>query len=169
MQSLPVQFAGTTAGTPPAAFGLAGTASADDSFASAFGQALADAPDYVPNGSPIPPKAQNEQSNAGNSDATSMAVTFLNCFVANLVQATPTVAPGGEAGTTQFNLAAPTTTPSSDSPPQADASPSSPAVLTGAISGASAALSDQQNVAALAPLPSLVRDFPARRWRPVQA
>lgn len=153
MQSLPVQFAGATAGTPPAALGLAGTASADDSFASAFGQALADAPDYVPNGSSMPSKAQNEQSNAGNSDAASMALTFLNCFVANLVQPTPTVAPSGEAGTTQVNSAVSTTAPTSDSPPEADTSPSSPAVLTGAISGASAALGDQQNVGALAPLP----------------
>ena len=155
MQSLPVQFAGTTAGTPPAAFGLTGTGGADDSFASAFGQALANAPDFLPNGSPIPPKAQDEQSDGGNSDAASMAVTFLNCFVGNLVQPTPTVAAGGEAGTIQFNLAAPTTTPTSDLPPQADANPSNPAVLTGAISGAPAARSGQQSVAALASLPQV--------------
>jgi len=155
MQPLPVQFAGATAGTPPVAIGLAGTASADDSFASAFGEALADAPDYVSNGSPIAPKTQNEQSNAGNSDAASMAVTFLNCFVANLVQATPTAVPGGEAGTTQSNSAAPTTAPTSASPPQADASPSSPAVLTGAISVAPVGLSDRQSAATVASLPKV--------------
>ena len=132
METLQVQPAGAAAPSLPASTPLSGTPSAGDSFASTFGRALDDMSDLGHAGSSIRPKAPPRAKGAAdnNSDSSSTAGIFLNCFVTSLVQPAPTAALSAEGAASSVSLSSPEST--ADSPPYFSSSLNTPAVETSA-------------------------------------
>ena len=127
MATLQVQPAGAAAPTLPAANVSGGTPTGGDSFASTFGRALESMSESAPDGSSITPKASPREKAAtgGNSDSSSMAGIFLNCFVTNLVQPAPTVALSTAGAEPTVSLQGPEST--ADSPPNLNSGLNTPA------------------------------------------
>jgi hypothetical protein len=95
METIQVQPADAGATTLPVVTASNGTPTGDDSFASTLDRALGTSPTSSQDGFVVPPKASRQKPAAGdNADSTAMAGTFLNCFMANLVQPTPAVTLG---------------------------------------------------------------------------
>ncbi len=112
METLQVQSAGAVAPTLPASTVSSGTPTGDDSFALTLGRALENMPSSVQNGSSTspeaPPASPREKVTAGGStDPSSMAGVLFNCFIANIIQPSPTVTLSTEAPEPTVSLQSP--------------------------------------------------------------